>query len=172
MATVAVTPDQDVITLDVHIAAPRERVFEALTDPQQLIQWWGQRGIYGGTKWSTDVRKGGRWRCEGISYKDGSPFHVEGEYLEVDPPRVLEHTWIKSWAGPLTTVVRFELEPEAGGTRVRLRHSGFAGDAAAAKEHAQGWQRVVGWMREFVEKGETVATRPVFTPPAEAKTGT
>ena len=31
--------------------------------------------------------------------------------LEVDPPRVLAHTWIPSFAGNIETVVRWELEP-------------------------------------------------------------
>jgi uncharacterized protein YndB with AHSA1/START domain len=175
MATVSVTPDQDVISLEIHISAPQERVFEALTDPRQLIQWWGQQGMYHGTKWCTDLRPGGQWRTDGVSDQDGSAFHVSGEYLEVDPPRLLEYTWVASWTGALKTVVRFELESAAGGTLVRLRHSGFGVAPAAAKEHALGWQRVVAWMQTFVEKGETVATRPPVSAPeavADSKTGT
>jgi uncharacterized protein YndB with AHSA1/START domain len=33
MVTAAITPDQDVITAEIFIAAPPERVFQALTDP-------------------------------------------------------------------------------------------------------------------------------------------
>jgi uncharacterized protein YndB with AHSA1/START domain len=163
MATNAVTPDQDAIALEVVIAAPPDRVFQAITDPSQLLGWWGQRGIYHGTKWSTDLRPGGQWRSEGVSDTDGSAFHVSGEYLEVDPPRLLVHTWIASWSGPLKTVVRWELEPAAGGTLIRLQHSGFTGAGEAAKAHYEGWQRVLGWMQAFVEKGETVATRPALS---------
>jgi hypothetical protein len=43
---------------------------------------------------------------------------------------------------------------------VKIRHSGFAGNIAAAQGHGQGWIRVLGWMQAFVEKGETVDTRP------------
>jgi uncharacterized protein YndB with AHSA1/START domain len=35
MATVAITPDQDKITAKIFIAAPPERVFQAITDPQE-----------------------------------------------------------------------------------------------------------------------------------------
>jgi hypothetical protein len=45
------------------------------------------------------------------------------------------------------------------GTVVKIRHSGFAGNLDAAKDHSQGWQRVLGWMQGFVEKGETIDTR-------------
>jgi hypothetical protein len=44
------------------------------------------------------------------------------------------------------------------GTRVRLRHYGFAGHPAAA-DHGQGWKLVLGWLQAFVEKGLTADTR-------------
>jgi uncharacterized protein YndB with AHSA1/START domain len=158
--TMAISQDQDAIQGEIHIAAPPDRVFQALTDPWQLLQWWGQKGMYHGTDWQTDVRPGGRWRCEGASDTDGSPYHVGGEYVEVDPPRLVSYTWVASWSGALKTLVRWELEADSGGTRVRLRHSGFAEAPARAQDHYQGWQRVVVWMQVFVEKGETVETRP------------
>jgi len=155
-----VSPDQDAISLEVQIAAPPDRVFQALTDPNQLMQWWGQKGLYHHTKWTADVRPGGEWRSEGVGDADGSPYHVSGEYLEVDPPQRLVYTWKASWSGPLKTVVSFDLAPLSGGTLVQLRHSGFAAAPAAAKDHYQGWVRVLGWMQAFVEKGLTVSGRP------------
>jgi len=171
MATATISPDQDVIHAEVFIAAPPERVFEAITDPEQRQQWWGQKGLYTSTETHSDLRQGGKWWGAGVS-ADGKPFRVEGEYLEIDPPRLLVYTWQPSWAHPLETVVRWELEahPVHGlhsrgpqkmgtGTMVRLRHSGFSGNLEAAKGHTQGWIRVLGWMQAFVERGETVATR-------------
>lgn len=160
MATHAVPPDQDAIALEVQIAAPPDRVFQAISDPSQLLRWWGQQGIYHSTKWCSDLRPGGQWRCEGVSDTDGSAYHVSGEYLEVEPPSLLVHTWISSWGGPLKTIVRWTLEAAAGGTLVRLQHSGFAAAPASAQAHYEGWQRVLGWMQAFVEKGITVADRP------------
>jgi uncharacterized protein YndB with AHSA1/START domain len=176
MATIALTPDQDAVIGEVFVAAPPARVFQALTDPEQVPRWWGQQGMYRITEWKGDVRPGGKWSSVGIG-ADGNSFRVEGEYLEVDPPRVLSHTWIKSWAGVKNTVVRWELEPidvqglhpngpkRAGtGTLVKIRHTGFAGAPQDAKAHSDGWARVLAWMQGFVEKGETVATRPALAP--------
>lgn len=160
MAANPVSADQDTIAMEVQVAAPPDRVFQALTDPTQLLRWWGQQGMYHGTKWCTDVRPGGQWRCEGVSDTDGSAYKVSGEYLEVDPPRLLTHTWIASWSGAMKTVVRWELEPTANGTTIRMQHSGFAGAPAAAKGHYEGWIRVIGWMQAFVEQGTTIADRP------------
>jgi uncharacterized protein YndB with AHSA1/START domain len=171
MATSVVTPEQDAVVAEIFIAAPPERVFQAITDPRQTPQWWGQQGMYRITEWKGDVRPGGKWSSVGLS-ADGSSFRVEGEYLEVDPPRLLVHTWMASWTGQLQTVVRWELEPRdvhglqgrgpqrmGTGTMVKLRHTGFAGEPKAALGHSEGWKRVLDWVQAFVEKGETVDSR-------------
>src|SRR5882724_5801004 len=107
MATSAVTPDQDAVIAEVFIAAPPERVFRAITDPNQMPLWWGQQGMYRVTEWKGDLRPGGKWSSVGVS-GDGTSFTVDGEYLEIDPPRLLVHTWIASWRGSIKTVVRWE----------------------------------------------------------------
>ena len=171
MATAAISSDQDAIVAEIFIAAPPARVFQAITDPNQMPLWWGQQGNYRVTEWKGDLRPGGKWSSVGVG-ADGKSFRVEGEYLEVDPPRLLVHTWIKSWSGALKTVVRWELEPtdvhglhpsgprRAGtGTLVRIRHKGFAGAPQDAAAHAEGWKRVLGWLHGYIEKGETLDTR-------------
>jgi len=176
MATITVTPDQDVIVAEIFIAAPPQRVFEALTDPRQRQQWWGQKGLYTPTDAKSDLRPGGRWSGSGVS-ADGKPFHVEGEYVEVDPPHHLSYTWKPSFAHPLDSLVHWELEARevhglhargpqkvGTGTLLKLRHEGFAGHEAALAGHRQGWERVLGWLQAFAEEGTTVETRPVFSP--------
>jgi uncharacterized protein YndB with AHSA1/START domain len=170
LATAVVTPDQDAVLAEIFIAAPPARVFQAISDPAQLPRWWGQTGLYRVTQSTMDVRPGGKWRSEGMA-KDGKPFYVEGEYLEVDPPRLLVHTWIGSFH-TTKTVVRRELEAQSvhglapsgpkksgTGTLVRVRHEGFAGNLQSAKEHGEGWKLVLGWLEAFVGRGETAETR-------------
>jgi uncharacterized protein YndB with AHSA1/START domain len=171
MATAQVTPDNDVVTAEMFVAAPPARVFEAITDPKQTAQWWGQKGMYRCTSTHSDFRVGGKWFTEGVR-DDGTRFRVEGEYLEIDPPRLLVHTWNPSYQTLHDTVVRWELEARdmhglqhtgparmGTGTMMKLRHSGFAGNTEAAKAHGEGWKRVLGWMQAFVENDETVETR-------------
>jgi uncharacterized protein YndB with AHSA1/START domain len=161
MATATITPDQNAVCVEIFIAAPPARVFQAISDPTQLPKWWGQDGLYHVTKSTMDVRPGGKWRSDGIGH-DGKPFHVEGEYLEVDPPRLLVHTWIGSYS-PVKTVVRWELEPQGvhglhpsgpkksgTGTLVRVTQEGFAGDLVGVTSHGDGWKRVLGWLEAFV----------------------
>lgn len=170
MATAVLTPDQDGIIAEIFIAAPPARVFQAISDPAQLPLWWGQTGRYHVTQSTMDVRPGGKWRSEGIG-SDGKSFYVEGEYLEVDPPRLLVHTWFGNFH-PQKTVVRWELEAQSvhglapsgpkksgTGTLVRVRHTGFGSNVESAKAHGEGWKLVLGWLEAFVERGETAETR-------------
>jgi uncharacterized protein YndB with AHSA1/START domain len=163
MASAVITPDQDAVIAEIFITAPPARVFQAISDPAQLPRWWGQDGVYHVTKSTMDVRPGGKWRSDGV-IADGKSFYVEGEYLEVDPPRLLVHTWVASY-DPTKTIVRWELEAQSvhglapngpkksgTGTLVRVRHEGFAGNLQSAKDHGEGWKRVLGWLEEFVER--------------------
>jgi len=171
MATATLTPDQSAVLAEVFIAAPPERVFQAITDPAQLSNWWGQSNLYRVTERAADLRVGGKWSCVGVG-ADGTKFSVEGEYLEIDPPRRLVHTWIASYRGGLKTTVFWDLQPQpvhglhatgpkkAGtGTLLKLRHDGFAGDAKSAADHGEGWKRVFGWLVAYMERGETVDSR-------------
>ena len=167
MATFAINPTQDVVQAEINIAAPPARVFQAITDPRQLPQWWGQEGMYKTVDCDIDLKVGGRWSSRG-SDAGGNAFTVEGEYLEIDPPKRLVYTWVATWTGDLKTTVQWELSPTGNGTLVRLTHSGFAGQPEAAKSHAMGWQAVLGWLQAFAADGETFASRkPLPTAKAE-----
>ena len=148
---------QDAIVSETHIAAPPEFVFRALVDPAQVPQWWGQHGVYRCTSFVSDLRASGRWRCSGVG-PDGKPFDISGEYLQIDRPRLLVVSWMATWTGDIVTTVRWDLIPDAGGTLVRITHSGFA-DHPELTQAYRGWPRMLGWLQVFIEKGETVDTR-------------
>jgi uncharacterized protein YndB with AHSA1/START domain len=156
-ATMRVTPDQDEIVCEIHIAAQPERVFQALIDPQQVQQWWGQAGIYRCNEFNAEVRVGGRWSSKGTG-PDGGPFEVKGEYLEIDPPRQLAYTWVASWTGNAETTVLWELEPINNGTLLRIRHRGLAAYPDIAQSY-RGWPRMLGWIQALLERDETVESR-------------
>jgi len=157
MPEVHTSPVQDSIEAEIFIAAPPDRVFRALVEPQQVLAWWGQGGVYRCTEFDCDLRVGGQWRSAGQGGQSDR-FTVTGEYLEVDSPRLLVYSWVASWTGDAKTTVRWELEPTERGTRVRLRHSGLAPHPEIAQAY-RGWPRMLQWLQAFLEKGETVAMR-------------
>ncbi len=54
MATSKVNRDSDEIVSEIHIAAQPDRVFQALVDPEQVVKWWGQGGVYRCTQFDAD----------------------------------------------------------------------------------------------------------------------
>jgi uncharacterized protein YndB with AHSA1/START domain len=164
-ATSVADVTEGVVLARVEIAVPPERVFQALTT-EELTTWWGSDEEYRTTKFVMDARPGGKWRSEGRG-GDGSEFHVEGEVLEIDPPRRLVQTWKPSWEpGPATKIV-YTLDAIDGGTRVTVRHSGFA-SPVACESHSHGWLRVLGWLWGHFSRDERffllrlIAPRPTF----------
>lgn len=164
MATSSTTPDGDAIVSEIYIDAPPQDVFRALVDPPLVTKWWGGRGAeqsFRCTHFESDLRPGGKWRSTGIDATGGA-FEVTGEYVQVDPPRLLVHTWVASWASQVETTVRWELLPSANGTLVRHQHSGLAARPEIGKSF-RGWPRLLGWLQAFLEKGETVDDRWLVT---------
>jgi hypothetical protein len=69
-----------------------------------------------------DLRPGGKWSYEGVG-PNNTPFHMEGKYLEVDPPRLLVQTRMADWVGEFETVVRWALEPREVHGLARQRYA-------------------------------------------------
>jgi uncharacterized protein YndB with AHSA1/START domain len=87
--------------------APRELVWRAWTEPDQLVRWWGPPG------WSTDVstvtmevRPGGAFRLTSVN-EEGAEMPVVGVYREVVEPErlVLEEPPEDAWHEGAVSVV-------------------------------------------------------------------
>jgi len=156
MTSTIVTPDQDAIVSEIDIAAPAARVFEALTDAAQLRVWFTnpECPIH---LWEMDARLGGKYKYKTekgtVVVNNVCEFECHGEILEFDPPRVLVYTWFGNWHDDTArrTVVRWELTPRAGGTRVKVTHSGLASLPIARKDYTGGWPGVLDMLKKFME---------------------
>jgi len=146
-AGVHATADMEKGTVNVvaEIAAKPEAVFRALTDPAEVVKWWGAEGVYRTERFESDLRPGGKWMSY-IAAPEGS------EYITIDPPRLLEFTWSPSWDGFQVTRVRYEIEPTATGSRLTVIHTGFEARPEMVTPHGEGWVRVIGWLTEFVQR--------------------
>ncbi|MBS1849859.1 MAG: SRPBCC domain-containing protein [Acidobacteria bacterium] len=160
MPDIMTTLDQDTLVSEIHVAAPPERVFQALSDPRQLSQWFAGSESCKKKSWEFEARKGGKWRMADIpsaapqSGSEHADIEVHGEIVEYDPPRTLAYTWLaNSHQNRLVpTLVRWELSPIGNGTRVKVIHSGLAGEDAARKDYAGGWPGVVASLKQYVEQ--------------------
>jgi uncharacterized protein YndB with AHSA1/START domain len=141
----------DTIVQEITINAPAERVFEALTNPEQRVKWWGAEGRFQTTHMESDLRPGGKWIMRGIGV-GGKPFSVRGEYRKIERPHLLVFTWLPDWQeNAPETLVRFDLEEKNGITTVRLTHSGLTSESSRASH--RGWPEIMAWLQAYAEAG-------------------
>ncbi len=146
MSTAQAAVEAEVLRLQRVYDAPRERVFQALTDPRAVGRWMGPRGSRCEVK-EMDVRVGGRYTftihppegdagCNGT----GEASTAAGEFTQIDPHHTLAFTW--SWvAGGMDvgeTLVTFSLKDLDGRTELVLTHERLPGEEARIA-HGQGW---------------------------------
>src|SRR5215470_8677571 len=118
------------IVKEITIKGSAERIFEALTNPDQRVKWWGAEGRFQTTHMESDLRPGGRWVMRGTGM-GGKPFSVLGTYRTIERPHLLVFTWLPDWhEGATESAVRFDLKEKDGVTTVRLTHSRLTSEGA------------------------------------------
>jgi len=127
--------------------APDE-LFDRLAE-SSVTQWWVRPGVFDTRQWSGDVRAGGRWEASGIGR--GQPYSLEGEFLTVERPRRLVHTWHPVGSPAAPTTVSYDLEPIEGGTRLTLRHGGNP-TPEATEANGIGWETSLARLAELLER--------------------
>ena len=109
------------IVLSRVVAAPRNLVFKAWTDPQHLPQWFGPAGFKVETQ-EIDIRVGGRWRFV-FTGPDRTRYDNRMVFLRIEAPRLLEMDHGKDRdddPGRFRVIVTFD-EQSNGKTVVTLR---------------------------------------------------
>ncbi len=98
--------------------ASAERIFAALTEPEELVRWWGPRAIPT-SEAVIDLRPGGS--CRWVMHPDGATAVLRGTIIAVDPPTLLSMT--NRWDGDdAETIVTFQLTPTDAGTELEIHH--------------------------------------------------
>jgi len=111
------TPSDQEIRLTRLFNAPRQLVFDAMTQPEHVRQWWGRLGEgYSVPVCEIDLRVGGRWRFVNRHPKGDAVFY--GEYREITPPSGLVFTEIFADYPDSVSVVTTEYTEEDGKTRL------------------------------------------------------
>lgn len=135
------------IFANVEVSAPPARVFQALASPE-IVQWWVRPGVFDTRTWTGDVQSRGRWHASGHGAR--GPYTLDGEFLLVEPPRALIHTWSGAGIpGPATTV-SYLVEATAHGSRVTLRHEGFTVPDVCEATRA-GWETSLARLATYLD---------------------
>jgi RNA polymerase sigma-70 factor (ECF subfamily) len=134
------------ILASVEVAAPAERVFSALAS-RDVTSWWERPGVFDTREWRADVRVGGRFEAEGQGRKGG--YLIAGEFLCVEPPNQLVHTWQRFEAADGPSTVTYLLEKTPRGTRLTLRHEGITSPEVCTNT-ALGWETSLRRLAEYL----------------------
>jgi uncharacterized protein YndB with AHSA1/START domain len=92
---VTTTPNEREIHVERYFEAPRDRVFDAYTNPELIPQWWGPYGTTTIVE-ELDAKTGGFWRFVSRD-ADGSEIVFRGVFREVSPPQRISQTF--EWDG-------------------------------------------------------------------------
>jgi uncharacterized protein YndB with AHSA1/START domain len=131
------------------IAAPRQRVWEAITDPDQIASWFSP-----GTQWrSTGTHVGAQLSV--VDPETGKDTNIQTIEL-VDPPHRLA---TRSTPPQDIMLTLWTLTEENGGTRLTLTYSGYEDMAAEIRpdtmeQNAFGFGMMLDNLKAIVENGE------------------
>lgn len=96
--------DREIISTRV-IAASREVIFKAFSDPEQLKRWWGPKGFTSTFK-VFDFRPGGKWRFI-MHGPDGADYPNEHDFTEVVPPARIVYQHVQPPSHSFTMTMTF-----------------------------------------------------------------
>ena len=82
------TADGGVIRFERHLAYPVREVWDAITNPERLADWW----LPFDADITVDLREGGEMVFAGT--RDGEPVTMTCTILRVEPPVLFEHTHV------------------------------------------------------------------------------
>ena len=112
-------PSETEIRLSRTFDAPSRLVFEAMTKPEHVRQWWGRLGDgYDVPVCEIDLRVGGTWRFVNKHPKGEAAFH--GEYLEIVPHSRLAFTEIFEDFPDSVSWVTTDLVEQSGKTQMSV----------------------------------------------------
>jgi uncharacterized protein YndB with AHSA1/START domain len=139
-----------IATASTEIAASTDRVWAALTDPEQIKLY-----MFGSTV-ETDWRPGSKilWKGE----YDGKPYEDKGEIIEVEAGRLLKVTHFSPLSGQEDTpenyhALTYRLEAEGPKTRLSLSQDNNPTEEAA--EHSRkNWETVLDGLKDVAERDE------------------
>jgi uncharacterized protein YndB with AHSA1/START domain len=148
-----VTMMQDTIEREVTIRAAKERVFNAIVDPEQLTCWF-PKAVQG------KIEKGGE---PVFSFGPGHDYQVN--VIALDPHDYFAYRWATSPTGFVgdvlphsNTLVEFRLQEVPEGTLVRIKESGFASLTVEDLEkvyadHIGGWEYMLPRLEALMTGG-------------------
>jgi uncharacterized protein YndB with AHSA1/START domain len=147
-STPVAAADQQVVITRI-FDAPRERVFRAWTDPDEVAGWYGPKHLdTPRERVRIDLRVGGRWELTMVRRDGGGEFAIGYDIVELAEPEllVLRSDPMPEAGMHRPTITRVELHDLGGRTRMTLTDGPYpeSGHAEA------GWHQALDKLTAFV----------------------
>jgi len=139
----------EAVVLERTFDAPVARVWKALTDVQEMRQWYFDL---------KEFRPEVGFEFEFVVEHEGNKYHHLCKITEVSPQKKIAYTWrYKGEVGE--SLVTIELSPDGNKTRLKLTHTGIETfpktPAYARKNFEAGWTAIIGSeLKQFVESSK------------------
>lgn len=132
------------ILQDFAVQVPPDRVFDGVSQPALLDQWWtlqsrGEPSV--GSAYELDFGPGHLWHAVVTIVRPGAAFELR--LTDADP----------DWSN---TTVGFDLSAAGGGTQVRFHHSGWSEPSDHYRTSCHCWALYLRILRRYLEHGEIV----------------
>lgn len=136
------------ITVETTVRALRSRVWNAYSNPDDILQWKAASDDWHTTRSTVDLRPGGKF-CSRMEAKDGSfGFDFEGTYTRVEPERLIAYSF-----GDREATVEF-LAAGDGAAGVTVRVTFDSEETHSVEQQRAGWQAILERFRRHVEGGD------------------
>jgi uncharacterized protein YndB with AHSA1/START domain len=153
------TSDREIVITRV-FDAPREVVWDAWTDPEQIVQWWGPRG-FTTTIQEMDVRPGGVWR-QTMHGPDGTEYPNKSVFLEVVKPERIVFSHGGGRKGDPGAHFESTWTFEEYGNKTKLTLRMVFSSAAARDLNVKTYNSIEGGNQTLDRLGEQLAKTPII----------
>ncbi|MFK8034659.1 MAG: SRPBCC domain-containing protein [Hyphomicrobiales bacterium] len=136
-----------------------EQVFQAWTEPEQVVKWWGPADV-SCSECQIDLSVGGAYKI-GNLLPDGSVVWIIGKFLKVERPNLLSYSWQSGLQAEYEektqerVTVRFVQRGEL--TEVIVEHCHIS-EAQTQRNHTLGWAGCLKGIEEFCSQWGNEAT--------------
>ncbi|MDG4806116.1 SRPBCC domain-containing protein [Micromonospora sp. WMMD1120] len=146
--------EQGIIERDIHVDASPEVVFEVVSQPEHMREWWPDDARFESIPGAPGELV---WR----NADTGETSTVDLAVVDVDPPRRFSFRWCFTEADRAgqALLVTFDLTPSGAGTRVRMTETGFremGWEIAVLEEqyrdHQNGWDLYIPRLGAYVAR--------------------
>jgi len=139
----------DTITIENILSASAEEVWNAWTQPQLVLKWFGSDPEGWGIHAQMDVKPGGSYEIS-FANGDGTQYTLAGVYQQVEPYRHLIFTWEWKNEPGVQSLVSVNLSPAQHGTLMHFTHAHVG--YASRHDYLYGWQSTFEKLKRLIEK--------------------